>query len=81
MHTYIKLSAILKPFNIKIVSRNTNDLSQIFKTTKDIFPKLETVNVVYNIPCADCTAYYMGTTKRPLKTRILEYKKDVYKNE
>ena len=73
-----KLSDILKPFNIKTVSRNTNNLSRIFKITKDTIPKLETVNVVYNIPCADCTASYIGTTKRLLETRILEQKKDVY---
>ena len=73
-----KLSAILKPFNIKTVSRNTNDLSRIFKTTKDTIPKLETAKVVYNNPCADCTASYRGTIKRPLKTRISEHKKDVY---
>ena len=73
------LSVILKPFNIKIVSRNTNDLSRIFKTTKDTISKLETANVIYNISCANCTASYIGTSKRPLKTRILEHKKDVYK--
>ena len=73
-----KISAILKHFNNKIVSRNTNDLSRILETTKDTIHKLETANVVYNIPCADCTASYIGTTKRTLKTRILEHKKDVY---
>ena len=73
-----KLSAILKPFTVKIISRNTNDLSRIFKTTKDTIYELETANVVYNIPYADCTASYIGTTKRPLKTSILEQKKDVY---
>ena len=73
-----KLAAILNPFNITIISRNSNDLSRIFKTTKDSIPKLNTANVVYNIPCTDCTACYIGTTKRPLKNRILEHKKDVY---
>ena len=73
-----KLSGILKPFNIKIASRNTNGLSHFFKSTKDPIPKLDTANVVYNIPCSDCTAAYIGTTKRPLKTRIHEHKKDVY---
>ena len=73
-----KLAAILNPFSIKIVSRNSNDLSRIFKTTKDPIPKLNTANVVYNIPCTDCTVCYIGTTKRPLKNRILEHKKDVY---
>ena len=37
-----------------------------------------TADVVYNIPCRDCTATYIDTTKRPLKTRIHEHKRDVY---
>ena len=73
-----KLSSILKPFNVKIAPRNTNDLSHLFKSAKDPTPKLETAHVVYNIPCIDCTANYIGTTKRPLKNRIQEHKKDVY---
>ena len=73
-----KLSGILKPFNIKIAPRNTNGLSHFFKSTKDPISKRDPANVVYNIPCSDCTAAYIGTTKRPLKTRIHEHTKDVY---
>ena len=39
--------------------------------------KLDTAGVVYNIPYTGCTASYIGPTKRPLKTRITEHKKDV----
>ena len=67
------------PFNIKIAPRNTNGLSHLFKSTNDPISKLDTANVVYNIPCSDCTAGYILTTKRPLKTRIHEHTKDVYK--
>ena len=73
-----KLSGILKPFNIKIASRNPNGLSHLFKSTKDPISKLDTANVVYNIPCSECTAAYIGTTKRPLKNKIHEHTKDVY---
>ena len=73
-----KLSCILKPFNIKIAPRNTNDLALFFKSAKDTVPKLYMADVVYNIPCSGCIATYIGTTKRPLKTRIQEDKKDVY---
>ena len=72
-----KLSGILKPFNIKIASRNTNDLALFFKSAKDTVPKLDMADV-YNIPCSGCTATHIGITKRPLKTRIEEHKKDVY---
>ena len=71
-----KVSGILKPFNIKITPRNSNGLSHFFKSTKDPISKLDTANVVYNIPCSDCTAAYVGTSKRPLKTRIHEHTKD-----
>ena len=70
------MSGILQPFNIKIAPRNINDLSHLFKSAKDPIPLLDTIQ--YNIPCSDCTATYIGTTKRPLKTRIHEHQKDVY---
>ena len=70
-----KLSGILKPFNIKIASRNVNNISRFLKPAKDRISKHDSADVVYNIPC---TATYIGTTKRPLKTRIHEHKRDVY---
>ena len=73
-----KLSGILKPFKIKILSRNTNDMALFFKSAKDTVSKLDMADLVYNIPCSGCTATYIGATKRPLKTRIQEHKKDVY---
>ena len=73
-----KLSGFLKPFNIRIASRNVDDLSHFFKSTKDRISKMDTADVSYNIPCSDCTATYIGTTKRPLKTRLHEHKMDVY---
>ena len=61
-----KLSGILKLFNIKIAPRNENDFSHFFKSSKDQINKLDTADVVYNIPCTGCTATYIGTTKHPL---------------
>ena len=58
--------------------RNENNLSNFFKSAKDNISKLDTADVVYNIPCTGCTASYIGTTKRPLKTRITEHKKYVF---
>ena len=51
-----KLSGILKPFNIKIAPRNENDFSHFFKSSKDQINKLDTADVIYNIPCTGCTA-------------------------
>ena len=54
-----KLSGILQPINIKIASRNVNNLFRFFKPTKDRVSKLDTADVVYNIPCTDCTANFI----------------------
>ena len=54
-----RLLGILKPFNIKIAPRNTNGLSKLFKSIKDPMSNLDTANVVYNIPCFDCTAAHI----------------------
>lgn len=74
-----KLSGVLKPFNVSPAYRNIFDLSAIFKTQKDNIEKIYKTNIVYEISCNDCESAYIGTTKRPLKTRIKEHKKDVYK--
>ena len=62
---------------MKIAPRDENGLSHFFKLVKDHIAKLDTADVVYNIPCTGCTASYIGTTK-PLKTRITEHKRDVF---
>ena len=48
-----KLLGIFKPSDIKIAPRNTNGLSHLFKSTKDPISKLDTANVICNIPCSD----------------------------
>ena len=68
----VKLTGILKPFNVTIAPRNTNDLLCFFKLAKDPIPKNDTADVVYNNPCSGCTATYSGTIKRPLITRIVD---------
>ena len=40
-----KLSGILKPFNMKIASRNFNNVSHFFKPTKDRISKLDTTRM------------------------------------
>ena len=50
----------------------------VFLNQQDKISKLDTADVINNIPCKDCTATYIGTTKRPLKTRIHEHKRNVY---
>ena len=63
-----KLSDILKPFNIKIAPCNENNLSNFFKSAKDHISKLDTADVIYNIPYTGCTASYI--VSRPVTINI-----------
>src|SRR5580765_6856036 len=51
-----------------------NRLNKFIKVHKDITPTECNNNVIYKIHCKDCTASYVGQTKRQLKTRIHEHK-------
>src|SRR5580765_4877079 len=51
-----------------------NRLNRFIKVHKDITPTECNNNVIYKIHCKDCTASYVGQTKRQLKTRIHEHK-------
>ena len=53
---------------------------------KDKITAEEQCNVIYEIPCKDCDAVYIGETKRKFKQRVQEHKRavkngDVNKNE
>jgi len=57
--------------------RILNNLTDYIKRHKDI-NKLDTMNnVVYKISCNNCSASYVGQTKRQLKTKINEHVKNV----
>jgi len=49
-----------------------NKLEYIIKGHKDALPMFCAKNVVYNISCNDCDAFYVGQISRQLKTRIKE---------
>jgi len=53
--------------------RVLNNLGEFIKVHKDKNKLLSTNNVVYKIYCKDCSASYVGQTKRQLKTRIKEH--------
>ena len=45
------------------------------KLPKSRQPALQTSNVIYQIPCKDCSAIYCGQTSRPLHKRISEHER------
>lgn len=49
-------------------------MNRFSKAQKDSTPSEFNNNVIYEIECNDCTASYVGQTKRQLKTRIQEHK-------
>jgi len=53
--------------------RILNNLGKIVKTHKDTLDYYNNNNVVYKICCNDCSASYVGQTKRQLKTRTREH--------
>jgi len=53
--------------------RVLNNLGRFIRAHKDTNTLLFNNNVIYKISCIDCTASYVGQTKRQLKTRIKEH--------
>lgn len=70
------LRSLINQEHIKIAHRPTQTINKLFTKTKDRTPLLDNNNVVYEIRCQNCNNKYIGQTKRALKTRIDEHKKD-----
>jgi len=57
-----------------------NKLNSIIKVHKDILPTLSHSNVVYKIRCLQCSASYVGQTRRFLKIRIDKHRSHIRRN-
>ena len=62
-------------YHINVVPKYTNTLSYFIRLGKDKTKKFEETNIVYKIPCNDCSSVYIEQTKRSLQDRISEQKK------
>ncbi len=60
----------LRPFNFFIAHKPTTSLRGTIKNVKGTLPTAEQLNVVYYIPCSDCSNAYVGETGRQLSTRV-----------
>lgn len=78
-HITPNIQKILKKYNILTVFRSSNKLNSIIKLGKDPVNNSDLNDVVYKICCKQCEKIYIGQTKRTLKTRINEHKKDIDK--
>ena len=63
--------------NMKTVFRTPFKLNKIIKTGKDPLKRCNNKNLVYKINCKNCPITYVGQTKRLLKTRAGEHKKNI----
>ena len=69
------------PLGVKAVFKSQSTLKQMLVKVKQKRPEEEKKEVVYQVPCNDCSKVYIGETKRTLKVRIAEHKQAVKKGD
>jgi len=57
-----------------------NKLSRFIKVQKDALPSSLRSNVVYQLNCQNCSASYVGQTKRSLSIRMSEHRSHIIRN-
>jgi len=67
------LKQVLQKHDIKVTFSAPTNLRNMLTKTKSTPPSETTPHCVYEIPCSDCPATYVGQTYRPLLTRIKEH--------
>ncbi len=75
------LRRILQKQNIRVTTKPLKTLQRIFPTPKHQVPPEQGINVVYNIPCSDCSWSYVGETGRSFGTRKKEHIRNVKKHK
>ncbi len=69
------LKQALQKHDIEVTNSSPATLRNILTKTKTKPPAHLTPNVIYEIPCNDCTSTYDGQTKRPIIKRITEHER------
>ena len=68
-----KIQRVLRSNNIMTTVKPVATLRQMLSKPKDQIPTERKTGVIYEIPCRDCDATYIGETGRSLKTRQKEH--------
>ena len=68
---------VLKKYGVATTMRPHTTLRRLLVHPKDKVELEEQGELVYQIPCKNCGAEYIGETGRLLKTRLEEHRKDV----
>lgn len=66
------LKTVFNEFDLTLVYKNKNKLSDLLGSTKDKKNQLEKSGI-YRIHCSECDAVYIGQTKRSVKQRFKEH--------
>jgi len=76
LHNIIEraVAIIKETSNYLIGFRCCNKLDNIIKAHKDAIEIMSNTNVVYKIHCKDCNVFYVGQTKKQVKTRIKKHR-------
>ena len=64
---------ILQPFGIGVAHKPASTMRSQVSHVKDRVPLAEQTNVIYQVPCKDCSSRYTGLTTRRLETRLKEH--------
>jgi hypothetical protein len=71
-----KINNTFKDHNIAVAHKGFNLLKSNFSQLKAKIPKTKKSNIVYQIPCNDCSGVYVGQTSQLLKNRLNGHKYD-----
>lgn len=71
-----KLKNIFNEFDMSLVYKNNNKLSDLLGNTKDKKSELEKSGI-YRISCSECNAVYVGQTRRTVLKRFNEHLKHI----
>ena len=67
----------LAQLKVRVCYKPHRTLRQLLSNLKDIIPDLQKSGAVYQIPCASCSASYIGQSGRRLEQRIKEHRRVV----
>ncbi|VDL92607.1 unnamed protein product [Schistocephalus solidus] len=62
-------------------SKSASSLHTALSRVKDYTVKEQQSNVIYHIPCANCSSAYVGYTGRHFETRINEHKLAIHRHD
>ena len=72
-----KISRACRPLGIQMVFSSRNTLTKLLTKVKERPGMMDMNGVVYSIPCAECSATYVGETGRTLKVHMAEHRRAV----